>query len=68
MGQLGTIDKVIYHELEQGVRNPEGVWGWLRKERNDLNSSGRRVTNRAIYNYFEYFSIAKSHKLADVIR
>ena len=27
-----------------------------------------RLTNREIYNYFEYFSIVKSHKLADVIR
>ena len=29
---------------------------------------GRRITNREIYNYFEYFSIVKSHNLAEVIR
>ena len=27
--KLGAIEKVISHELEPGVRNPEGVWGWL---------------------------------------
>ena len=32
MGQLLAVGKVIYHELEPGVRNPEGAWGWLGKK------------------------------------
>ena len=35
MSQLGAIDRVSYIELEQGIRNPEGIWGWLVKKRND---------------------------------
>ena len=30
MCQLSAIGTAIYRELEPGVRNPEGVWGWLR--------------------------------------
>ena len=27
MSQLSSIDSVSYSESEQGVRNPEGIWG-----------------------------------------
>ena len=52
-GKLGGIEEVIYRELEPGVRNPEGVWGWLGKQMGDLKTMGRHLTNREVYNYFE---------------
>ena len=73
-GQLNGIVKVIYIELELGVRNPEGVrhpeggWGWLGRKRNDLRTMGRNLTNREIYMYFKDCSIVKSHKLDEAIR
>ena len=32
-GQLGAIEKAIYHEFEPGVRNPECVWGMFRGDK-----------------------------------
>ena len=64
-GGLSGIWKVIYRELEPGVRNPEGVWGWVWGR--DLETMGRHLTNRDGYNYFKECSIVKSHKLGGVI-
>ena len=50
------------------MRNPEGVWGWLEKKRNDLGKLGMHFDNRAIYNYFKERIVVKSHKLGGVIR
>ena len=38
MSQLSAIDRVSYIELEQGARNPEGIWVCLSKKRNDLEA------------------------------
>ena len=37
-------------------------------ERNDLEALGRRLTNREIYNYFKECIVAKSNKMAEIIR
>ena len=68
MSQLSSIDRVSYSELEQGVRNPEGIWDWLLRNRNDPRSSRGCLTNREIYNYSDDCSFAQNRKLADVIR
>ena len=68
MGQLGEIEKAIYHELEPWVRNPACFWGWLRKQRNDLKALGAHLTNRDIYNCFTECIIVESHKRAGIIR
>ena len=39
MSQLSSIDRVIYCDLEQGVRNPECIFDLLVQKRNDLESS-----------------------------
>ena len=31
--QLEEMIQVIYQELEEGNRDPEGAWGWLSKKR-----------------------------------
>ena len=49
MEQLEGISQVIYQELEEGVQDPEGVWGWLSKKRDDLQSLGRNLTDSEIY-------------------
>ena len=67
-GQLSAIGKAIYRELEPGVRDPECFWGWLGKKRNDLKSSGRRLTKREIYNCFKDRSVVKPHMSAEIIR
>ena len=38
--QLGAIENAICHELEPGVRNPEGSGGRFGKKRNDLIAAG----------------------------
>ena len=68
MGRLGAVGKAVYRESEPGVRNPAGVWGRLGKKRHDMESLGRHLTNREIYNYFKGRRIVNSHKLAEVIR
>ena len=68
MGQLGAIGRVIYNKLEQWVRNPECIWGWLVKKRNDLKTSGRNLTIREIYSYFGDCSNLKNRISADVIK
>ena len=40
MSQLSAIDRVGYIELEQGVRYPEGIWGWFVMKRIGLRSLG----------------------------
>ena len=40
MSQLSSIYRLSYSELEQWVRNPEGIWDSLVKKRNDLKTSG----------------------------
>ena len=52
MAQLEGTNHVIYQELEEGVQDPEGERGWLSKKRGDLQSLGRCLTNREIYDYF----------------
>ena len=37
--QLSSIDRAIYIELEQGVRNPEGIWDFLVEGGNDIEES-----------------------------
>ena len=66
--QLGAIGKVIYHQLGPRVRNPEGVWCWLGKKRNDLKELAIRLTNREIYNYVKGRIVVKSHKSDRIIR
>ena len=66
--QLSSIDRAIYIELEQGVRNPGGISDWLVEKRNGLKASGRDLTNREIYSSFGDCIIVKNQKLADVIR
>ena len=46
--QLGEIGKVIYRELELGVRNPEGVWDWSGGKKG-LKSRGRVLYSREMY-------------------
>ena len=38
--QLETTNRAIYHELEDGVQDPEGAWEWLSKKRDGLDSLG----------------------------
>ena len=59
---------MIYMELGEGVQDPEGVWGWLPKKRDDLNSSGRYLTNREMYDYFTKCKIVLEYKLVNAIR
>ena len=47
-------------------RNPEGVWGWVAKKMGDVKSMGRHLANREVYNYINYCSVVKSHKLVGV--
>ena len=51
--------------MGQGARNPEGVWDWV--VGNDLETLGRHLTNREVYNYIEACNVVKSHKLAEII-
>ena len=59
---------MIYQELEEGVQDPEGAWGWLSKKRGDLNSLGRNLTNSEIYDYFIKCKIVADYRLFSVIR
>ena len=68
--QLEGINRVIFQELEEAVRDPEGVLGWLSEKRDDLQSLGRCLTNSEIYDYFtkcktvsgsRFFSVIRSH-------
>ena len=70
--QLENINQVIYQELAQGIQDPEGVWDWISKKRDDLHSLGRNLTNREIYDYFikckivldyPYFKVIRTHCL-----
>ena len=65
---MSSIDRAIYNELEQGARNPEGIWDWSVKKRNDLKALRGNLHNREIYNYFEDWGIVKNRKLADIMR
>ena len=67
MGQLSSIDSVIYNDLEQGARNPEGIWGLLVQGKRP-QIGGRNLNNREIYSYIEDCIIVKNHRLADVIK
>ena len=33
IAQLGEANQVIYQELDECIRDPEGAWGWLSKKR-----------------------------------
>ena len=66
-GQLGGVEKVIYHELEPAARSPEGGWDWVGNNRIDLNAMGRFLRNREVYNYFKDCCLVKSHKLIGVV-
>ena len=67
MGQLSGIGEVICRELEPGVRNPEGDWGWIGKKRRELKSLGRNLANREVRNYFKECSLVKSPKLSGLV-
>ena len=66
--QLENINQVIYQELAQGIQDPEGVWDWLSKKRDDLQSLGRNLTNREIYDYFIKCKIVSEYPYFNVIR
>ena len=61
--QLIETKRVIQRELELWVRNPEGVCDWLGRERGDIKSTVRLLTNREMYIYFKDCSLVKSRKL-----
>ena len=63
--QLGEMGKAVTRELEAGVRNPEGVWGWLGKKRRGLRSLGINLASREMYFYFKDCTVAKSHTLRE---
>ena len=65
--QLENANQVIYQELEEGVQDPEGVWCWLSKKRDDLNNLGRNLTNREIYDCFTKCKIVTDYGLFNVI-
>ena len=46
MMQLEGTDQVVYQELEEGVQDPEGAWGWISKKRDDLQSLRGALTIR----------------------
>ena len=68
MAQLEGINQVIYLELEEGAQDPEGAWGWLSKKRDDLQSLGRELTNREIYDYFIKCKVVLDYRFFSVIR
>ena len=65
--QLSEMERLIHRASELGVRNPEGVCGWLGKKRRGIKANGRSLANREMYIYFKDCSIVKSHKLSGVI-
>ena len=50
--QLNTSGTVIGKELGIGVRTPEGGWGWIGRERSELGSLCRVLTNREMFGSF----------------
>ena len=52
MAQLEATNQVNYSELDEGAQDPEGAWDWLSGKRGDLQSLGRGLENREIYDYF----------------
>ena len=67
IAQLGEMNQVIYQELDEGIRDPEGAWGWLSKKRDDLQSLGRNLTNREMFDYFTKCEIAMGREYVTVI-
>ena len=61
-GELSGVAKVIYRGQGPGARNPEGVWIWLGRKRNDPRTAGRHLTNLEIYMRSKDCSVVKSHK------
>ena len=61
------MDAVIRKELGLGVSTPEGVCDWLGRERRELESLGRILTNREMFYYFRGENIVKNHTLNNVI-
>ena len=68
MAQLEDINQVIYRELDEGVQDPEGVWDWLSKKRGDLQSLGRGLANREIYDYFTKCKIVLECQFLGVVK
>ena len=66
--QLGEMNQVIYQELGEGIRDPEGAWDWLSKKRGDLQSLGRNLTNREMFDYFTKCKIAMECEYVNVIK
>ena len=65
--QLGGTNQVIYQELEEGNRDPEGAWDWLSKKRGDLQSLWRNLTNREMFDYFTECEIVLDCEYVNVI-
>ena len=65
--QLGEMGKVIYRELEKGVRRPEGARGWSVGGRRGIKAPGRFLTNRELYNCPDDCSLVKSYKVGGVV-
>ena len=66
--QLDEMNQAIYQELDEGIRDPEGVWDWLSKKRDDLQSLGRNLTNREMFDYFTKCKIAMECEYVNVIQ
>ena len=66
--QLNDLETTIYRELWVGVRNPEGVWGWLGQTRRELKILGRFLTNREASDYFREADIAKLTNSTQALR
>ena len=66
--QLGEMNQVVYQELDECIRDPEGVWDWLSKKRDDLQSLGRNLTNREMFDYFTKCKIAMECEYVNVIK
>ena len=47
-----NMNAVVRRELDMGLRNPEGLWGWLIRKRQELNEFGSAPTNREFRNLF----------------
>ena len=65
--QLEDINQVIYKEPEEGAQDPEWLWSWLPKKRDDLQSSGRGLTNSEIYDYFAKCKIVLEYQLPEMV-
>ena len=54
--------------MGEGNRDPEGARGWLSKKRDDLQSLGRNLTNREMFDYFTKCKIVMECEYSGVIK